>query len=329
MHINEITQFLKCSAQWHFQRQVPKDSTPVESHEILSAGDYAAKALKMYLRAQGKTSWAKVLSEIWSAQRKALASSMVNPQLLKAKEVILEATMGEAELLLFEVDKAIDTAARHFTFISGPTEGRKFYDKYHVTADFDGWVKYKGEPCLVMVYPTPSTSIAEYLKLVRYTKLEVPLRMHVAGVKKALMVGVRTFAPKQPELLKDGGVSQRKISTTWDIYLQTIMSQGLRPESYTKMRAQLLEYEMLHPFAFPYAFDWEPTPEFETLVLRTLTAMHKNEPSPQGASSICTSCAFTNACWNKFHLGKDIPITGKEDSMIVMEEDSETFRITF
>lgn len=74
------------------------------------------------------------------------------------------------------------------------------------------------------------------LQAMSYLKILADHGIHVDGV---LIYQVLSKVPAEPKINKDGSVARSKIATTWAVYQQTVLRQGLNPDDYMDMKAKL------------------------------------------------------------------------------------------
>lgn len=133
---------------------------------------------------------------------------------------------------------------------------------------------------------------------------------------------VRSKAPSIPEPLKKGGFSRANIDTTWGVYKQALLDNGLDPDDYEDMRQKLAgkEESFFRRIKLPYSKsmqdqvvrDFKET-AMEMRILHGI-AMDRN------LDFTCSFCDFKNPCVAELR-GSDIDLMLKKDYEVRKNEN--------
>lgn len=114
----------------------------------------------------------------------------------------------------------------------------------------------------------------------------------------AMVYQIKNQAPRKPDLNKDGSMSRRAITTTWDVYEAALIEAGLNPDDYRdEMQNKLATVEFYRPILIPRTIDFAATfyENFKEQVA-TLQIMQERGIFPRVDGYACRTCPFNALC---------------------------------
>jgi hypothetical protein len=111
---------------------------------------------------------------------------------------------------------------------------------------------------------------------------------------------IKSTAPKKPALTKKGTLSKAKITTTWEVYRNTVIEYGLDPSDYDDMREKLIDTKFLKlSRAFRTPEELQRT--WDTVFIRSVNQIKTQsllpEPPPRSIGYMnCNFCQFREIC---------------------------------
>lgn len=111
---------------------------------------------------------------------------------------------------------------------------------------------------------------------------------------------IKSSAPKKPALTKKGTLSKARITTTWEVYLQSIIENGLDPADYEDMKDKLKDNKFFH-LSRAFRTDEELQRTWDTVFIRSVNQIKKQtllpEPPPRSIGYMnCNFCQFRDVC---------------------------------
>ena len=111
---------------------------------------------------------------------------------------------------------------------------------------------------------------------------------------------IKSTAPKKPVLTKKGTLSKAKITTTWEVYRDTVIEHGLNPVDYEDMQEKLKDMQFLK-LSRAFRTHEEIQRTWDTVFIRSVEQIKAQkllpEPPPRSIGYMnCNFCQFREIC---------------------------------
>ena len=111
---------------------------------------------------------------------------------------------------------------------------------------------------------------------------------------------IKSTAPKKPVLTKKGTLSKAKITTTWEVYRDTVIEHGLNPVDYEDMQEKLKDMQFLK-LSRAFRTHEEIQRTWDTVFIRSVEQIKAQkllpEPPPRSIDYMkCSFCQFRDIC---------------------------------
>jgi len=111
---------------------------------------------------------------------------------------------------------------------------------------------------------------------------------------------IKSTAPKKPAMTKKGTLSKAKITTTWEIYRDTVIENGLDIADYEDMKDKLKDVEFIR-LSRAFRTHEELQRTWDTVFIRSVkqikTQSTSFEPPPRSIGFMnCNNCKFRDIC---------------------------------
>lgn len=111
---------------------------------------------------------------------------------------------------------------------------------------------------------------------------------------------IKSTAPKKPAMTKKGTLSKAKITTTWEIYRDTVIENGLDIADYEDMKDKLKDVEFIR-LSRAFRTHEELQRTWDTVFIRSVkqikTQSTSFEPPPKSIGFMnCNNCKFRDIC---------------------------------
>tara|TARA_R100000353_G_scaffold174870_1_gene143764 strand:- start:2083 stop:3033 length:951 start_codon:yes stop_codon:yes gene_type:complete len=111
---------------------------------------------------------------------------------------------------------------------------------------------------------------------------------------------IKSTAPKKPAMTKKGTLSKAKITTTWEIYRDTVIENGLDIGDYEDMKDKLKDVEFIR-LSRSFRTHEELQRTWDTVFIRSVkqikTQSTSFEPPPRSIGFMnCNNCKFRDIC---------------------------------
>lgn len=127
------------------------------------------------------------------------------------------------------------------------------------------------------------------------------LRLLGVDVAGSIIYSVRSKLPRKPLINKDGTVSRSSISTSWEIYKETILETGGDPDQYLDMKEKLSSYAPVQvDKSFmgdkSIAFVERNVASYFELAVNVHNLYPPSKTPPRNLGFNCTSCLYRTLC---------------------------------
>ncbi len=252
---SQIAAFLRCRYFWdmsyrrritRYILRVPMDKGSAIHHGVsrawrLLARDQRKGLIRRSLLAYKKRATTAI--EEWHAKWIEEHSEGVNDQELQDVKNLVEQARSIAKMLIDEIDF---TNWRIIWYRGKPLIERELMIKMR------GWKGFRTFPDLVAedremggVWVLDWKSRSQFLDVsAEEVNLQFATMQHVLKRLRIETSGsidfqIKNTPPSEPKRNKDGSMSRARVATTWPIYRQALIDDGLNPEDYTEMEDKL------------------------------------------------------------------------------------------